>query len=74
MTKNMPLASGSTGSRYGLMHMNVQTKRKERVCVGCAHVKRRISLFWRMKATPMRELKRRKLEDMVGMLKLGRST
>jgi hypothetical protein len=27
-----------------------------------------------MKATPIRELKRRKLEDMVGMLKFGRST
>lgn len=30
--------------------------------------------FWRTKATPIRELKRRKLEDMVGIEKLGRAT
>lgn len=74
MTKKRQLASGKTGNKYGSTHTKVQTKRKDKVCVGCVQVKRRIRRFWRMKATPIRELKRRKLEDMVGMEKLGRAT
>lgn len=74
MTKNRQLASGKTGKRYGSTHKKVQTKRKESVWVGWAQVKRWMSRFWRMKATPMRELKRRKFDDMVGMEKFGRAT
>jgi len=74
MTKNNKLASGSTGRRYGSTHKKVQTNKKESVWVGSAQVNRWMSRFWRMKATPMRELKRRKLDDMVGMEKLGRAT
>jgi hypothetical protein len=67
-------ARGRTGSRDGSMQTNVYTNRKERVWVGCRQVNRWMSWFWKTKATPMRELKRRKFDDMVGMLKLGRST
>jgi len=74
MTKNRQHANGNTATRVGLTHTKVYTKRKEMVWVGCLQVNRRIALFWATKAMPMRELKRRKLEDMVGSEKLGRST
>lgn len=46
--------------------------RKERVCVGLTHNTRRITLDWKSNTTPIRELKRRKLADMVGREKEGR--
>lgn len=74
MIKKRQVARGRTGSRYGSMQINVYMKRKESVWVGCFQVKSRMSWFWKMNATPIRELKRRKFEDMVGILKFGRST
>jgi len=56
------------------MQMKVYMNRNDSVWVGCLQVKRWMSRFWKTNATPMRELKRRKFEDMVGMLKFGRST
>lgn len=42
--------------------------------MGWAQVNRRIARFCAMKRTPHRALKRRKLLDMTGRLKFGRST
>ena len=56
------------------MHIKVYMKRKESVSVGCRHVNSRIARFWKTNATPIRELNRLKFEDIVGMLKFGRST
>jgi hypothetical protein len=74
MMKNRHEASGRTTRRVGLTHTKVYTKRKDRVCVGCRQVNSRIARFWKTKATPIRALKRRKLEDMTGKLKEGLST
>jgi hypothetical protein len=45
MTKKRQLASGRTGIKYGSTHTKVHTNKKDRVCVGCVQVKRRISRF-----------------------------
>jgi hypothetical protein len=74
MMKKRQHAKGSTAIRVGLTQTNVYTKRNEMVWVGCLQVKRRMARFCATKAMPIRELKRRKLEDMVGREKLGRST
>jgi hypothetical protein len=64
-------ARGMTARRYGSRQMKVYMLRKERVCVGVRQERRRIILDWKTKTTPMRALKRRKLEDMVGREKEG---
>ena len=74
MMKKRQQARGRTATRVGFTHTKVYTKRKERVCVGCRQVNRRMARFCATKATPIRALKRRKLEDICGREKLGRST
>ena len=43
------------------------------MCEECFHDSRRMTLDWKTKTTPMRALKRRKLADMVVILKEGLS-
>ena len=66
-------ASGSTERRYGSRQTNVYMARKERVCELRFQDRRRKTFAWKTKTTPIRALKRRKLVDMVVILKEGRS-
>lgn len=59
--------SGNTESRYGSRQMKEYMARKERVCVGVFQESRWTTLTWKTNTTPIRELNRRKLADIVGM-------
>lgn len=67
------MARGRTESRYGSRHTNVYTARKESVCDHRFQDNNRITLAWKTNTTPIRELKRRKLADIVARLNAGRS-
>jgi hypothetical protein len=67
-------ANGKTVTRYGSRQMKVYMARNERVCDHCLQDRSRITRFWKTKTTPIRELKRRKLADIVVILKEGFST
>lgn len=54
---------GMTGSRYGSRHTKVQTERREMVCEGTRHVRRRSTLFWKTKTTPIPNIGQRLRES-----------
>jgi hypothetical protein len=53
MMKKRRTTSGRMTRRYGSRHTNTYTLRKERVCVGFFHVKRRIARFWKTNTMPI---------------------
>lgn len=65
-------ASGKTVKRYGSRQTNVYTARNESVWEVVCHERRRITFDWKTNTTPILELKRRKLADIVGRENEGR--
>ncbi len=67
------IAIGITDRRYGSKHTNVYTARKDRVCDQVFQPKILKTRAWKTNTTPILELNRRKLVDIVVMLNPGRS-
>lgn len=67
------MAKGKARSRYGSRQTKVYTASRDKVWVGLRQDRTRSARAWNLNTTPMRALNRRKLLDIKGMEKPGRS-